>query len=226
MSTQTALRATVTPHVNLLPGEIREEAQFRSMRAFMALAVIFSALVGGALFVQASGEVTSAQEQLDTAKTENAALQAKVNTLADVPKVYAQVAAADAQLTTAMGAEVRYSYLLNDLSLSMNRGVWLSSLNVAQAATTTTAAGTPVVSQTAPQAGIALITVAGRAKTYEDVAAWLEFLTADKTYYTNPYVTSADRTDKIGNTPIVKFASTVALNDSALSHRYDSKAAN
>ena len=38
---------------------------------------------------------------------------------ADVPKVYAAVDAAEAQLKLAMGHEIRYSFVLNDLSLTI-----------------------------------------------------------------------------------------------------------
>ena len=44
-----------------------------------------------------------------------------------MPQVYAQVAAAQAQLTQAMGQEMRYSYVLNDLSLTIPSDVWLTN---------------------------------------------------------------------------------------------------
>ena len=44
---------------------------------------------------------------------------------AEVPKVYAQVDAAEADLELAMGQEIRYSFVLNDLSLTIPSDVWL-----------------------------------------------------------------------------------------------------
>jgi len=227
MSTQTAVRATTTPHVNLLPAEIAEEVRFRSLRAVMVLVLLFAAALSGVLYLQSAGEVNSAQEQLDSATTEGSGLQAKVNKLADVPRVYAQVDAADAQLGQAMGGEVRYSYLLNDLSLSINKNVWLTTLTVAQADPT------GPISNASPSAtvtgwakpGIGKLTFSGTATSYKDVAAWLDFLASSKNY-SDPYVSNATKGDPIGTTAVVTFQSTVNLTDKAFTHRYGPKAAN
>ena len=44
--------------------------------------------------------------------------------------VYAQVAAGEAALDLAMGDEVRYSFVLNDLSLTIPNDVWLTRIVV------------------------------------------------------------------------------------------------
>jgi hypothetical protein len=98
------------PRVNLLPQEIADAANFRRLQVKLGAAVAASLGVVGLLFVVASGQVSSAQEGLDTATASTQALQQQVNSLAEVPKVYGQVAAAENQLTTAMGDEVRWSF--------------------------------------------------------------------------------------------------------------------
>jgi Tfp pilus assembly protein PilN len=227
MSTQTALRATVTPHVNLLPPEIAEEARFRSLRVIMVMVVAFAAFLGGVLYLQSAGEVTAAQEQLDSAKSDGAGLQVKVNKLANVPAVYAAVAAADGQLSAAMGSEVRYSFLLNDLSLSINKNVWLTSMSVSQNDPTASASGAsvPVQGPAWTKPAIGKLTFSGRATSYNDVAAWLDFLSSGK-IYSDPFVSSTSASDPIGSTKTVIFESSVNLTDKAYTHRFDSKGGN
>ena len=225
MSTQTALRATVSPHVNLLPPDIAEEARFRSLRVFMALVVVFGAFVGGVLYLQSVGEVTAAQDQLSSAQDEGTAMQTQLVKLANVPVVYAQVAAAEAQLNVAMGSEVRYSYVLNDLSLSINRNAWLSSVTVVQNPLAVTGTGVTPPAQGAAwtKPAIGKLSFAGTAKSYNDVAAWVDFLTADK-FYSDAFISIANIGDKIGTASTVHFESTVNLTDKAYSHRFDTKA--
>ena len=226
MSTQTALRATTTPRVNLLPPEIAEELRFRSLRAVMVLVLLFAVFVAGALYWQSSGEVSAAQQQLDSAKSDSIGLQQKASKLSNVPVVYAQVAAADGQLTVAMGSEVRYSYVLNDLSLSINRNVWLTSMAVIQndvtAGIAADGAAAPVQGAVWTKPAIAKVTFAGRALSYSDVAAWLDFLSAGKNY-SDPFVSAANASDPIGRTKTFTFMSSVNLTDKAYSHRYDTE---
>lgn len=228
MSTQTVQRSTtVAPRVNLLPPEIAEEMRFRSMRAAMVLALVFAVLISVTLYLQSAGEVSSAQQQLDGAQTESMVLQAKANKLANVPLVYGQVAAAEAELATAMGNEVRYSYLLNDLSLSINKNVWLTSMAVTQTDTPVVApAGTPGAPVTGwAKPSIAKVTFAGTALSYNDVAAFLDFLAGGKNY-SDPFVTAINASDPIGNTKTFTFMASVGVTKAAYTHRYDSKAVN
>ena len=67
----------------------------------------------------ASREVADANAELEAATAATAKVQTEVAARAEVPKVYAEVAAAQTQLTQAMGDEVRWSNLLTDVSLTV-----------------------------------------------------------------------------------------------------------
>jgi Tfp pilus assembly protein PilN len=216
MSTTTAVRAGTLPRVNLLPQEISESVRFRNAQAGMLLAAVLAFVGVAMLTVMASSDVNDAQTALTASQNEGAQLQAQVNSYADVPKLYAQVATAQAQLTTAMGQEVRYSFLLKDLSLSIPANVWLTEIQVTQPVdspnSVTGAWGDP---------GVASVTFQGGAVVLNDVASWLDAL-ARENAYSDPFVTNA----AIGGATKTSFTftSNVIVNSKGLSNRYAAKA--
>jgi Tfp pilus assembly protein PilN len=219
-SSKTLTEAGTFPHVNLLPPEIAAAERFRRVRLLLSLVVAGSVVVVGGLYVMASNQVSAAQDDLASAQATQTQLQAEAAKYANVPKVYAQVAAAEQNLTQAMGQEVRYSYVLNDLSLTLGRvnGVWLTNLTVSQAvddpSSSKSVLGNP---------SIGTLTFTGDATKHTDVAAWLDGL-AKTPYYEDPYFSSSAVGQPIGTTPIVNFTSQVSLTNKALSNRYNMKA--
>jgi Tfp pilus assembly protein PilN len=217
-TTPTGVRTATLPRVNLLPTEIREGARFRNLQAAMALAVVLALVVVGGLAYLASGDVNDAQDGLTVAQTQGTALQAQVHKYADVPQKYALVANADAQLQQAMSQEVRYSFIMNDLSLRMPAGVWLTSLTINEAVdnpnSTAGAWGTPQ---------LAVVKTSGIALNLNDVAGWLDTLVRGRDY-TDPWVGNATASTSPGSTGQWSFESTVGITSKALSNRYMQKA--
>jgi hypothetical protein len=225
-------RSAAFPRVNLLPPAIAAEARVR--RAKLVLvggAAIAAALIGG-MYVMAQNDVASAQDSLDTAQAQATKLQAEVATYAEVPQVYAQVSAAQAQLVTAMGNEVRWSYLLNDIALTIPKNVSLVTYHgelapppaapVTPAAapatdgTTTAAAPAP-----APAGPLGTVQYTGEASGYKAIASWLDSQAKQLTF-SDTYLTAATRKDATDGTPSsVDWTSTANLTDKALSHRFD-----
>lgn len=208
------------PRVNLLPPEIQAEARFRRTRMLLSLVVVGAVAATAGLYVMASNQVSAASDDLANAQATQVTLKAEAAKYADVPKVYAQVAAAQQQLTLAMGQEVRYSFVLNDLSLTMGHvnGVWLDNLTVAQSvddpASSKSVLGNP---------SIGSITFTGKAVNHNDVAAWLDAL-AKTPYYEDPYLSNSAMNQKIGDQTVDGFSSSVSLTAKALSNRYNPKA--
>lgn len=218
------------PRVNLLPREIADAANFRRLQYKLGAAVGASVGVVGLLFLVASGQVASAQEGLDTATANTAALQQQVTALAEVPQVYGQVAAAETQLTTAMGDEVRWSFYLTDLSLTIPNDVGLTSLSVKQTRSTgAPAAGAPGrpdagATSVLGTPGIASINFEGQAATQDDVATFLDALAKQKTFV-DPYFTNSSKTDDADSgQEIVTFSATTTVTDQAKSGRYTNQA--
>jgi len=209
------------PRVNLLPPEIEAGRRFRRVQLGLGVGAVAALGVVGLLVIVANSQVSGAQDDLTSAKAQQSALQAKVATYAEVPAIYAKVDAAEAQLSLAMGQEVRWSYFMNDLSLSVPRKVSLTSMTVTQ---NVDAAATGVSSTTpgylAP--GVATVTFSGQGYVHNDVAAWLDAL-AKQRGITQPYFTTSTKTP-VGSQDSVTFTSQATVTQDALSKRWTQKA--
>jgi Tfp pilus assembly protein PilN len=214
---------TALPRVNLLPAEIAAAAKFRRFQLAMGGALVAAVAVVGALYVHGQSSVKSAQDELDAAKAQQATLQNTLNSLQGVQDVYTQVAAKQAMLTQAMGAEVRWSQYLADLSLRVPDKVWLTTVTASQTATglsgtpTATTTTTPGVTQ-----GIGTVTFAGTAFSHNDVAAWLDVLAKERGF-ADAYFSNATE-KKVGPRTLVDYTSSVVVTADAKSNRYTAPA--
>ncbi len=205
------------PRVNLLPPEIAERARFRRIQYGLGLGVVGALGVVTLLYVGASSGVNDAQTDLTAATDTGSTLTAEAGRYSEVTAVYAKAAAAQGMLTAAMGQEVRYSQLLNDLSLSVPENVWFTDIGFTQTDGATPAAA-PAAGAVATDPGIGQVTFSGTAFTHDDVAVWLESLATQKGL-ADPYFSSS--TEKlIGTRKAVEFTSTATLTPAALSGRF------
>lgn len=222
--------AGLLPRVNLLPPEIAEREVFRRCQIGMGAALLATAGVVGLLVVGASQSVSSAKSDLAGAQSEQSSLQVEAAKYKNVTAIYAAADAAQAQLASAMGDEVRYSQLLTDLSLTVPSNVWVASIAFSQTAPGTapatgaasTTAATPAAAATSGPIGT--LTVSGTGFSHDDVAAWLEAIGGLRTY-DSPYFSSSTES-LLGTKPIVNFTSTANVTPKALSGRYTKSAGN
>ncbi len=222
MSTQTLTRTASLPRVNLLPPEIGQARRLRKLQVGLGVGVLASMGVVAALYVAAAGDVSAAHNGLDDTHSKGVALQVETVKYADIPAAIAKVDAAAAQRSQAMGQEIRWSYVLNDLSLRVPSKVWLTNITVAENvdATVTTVPGAyPVV-------GVGTVSFAGAAYGHNDVATWLQVLAGEKGF-SQAYFDSSTEDPTIttpSGDPSVQFTSQVTVTADALSHRFDPKA--
>jgi Tfp pilus assembly protein PilN len=223
VTTLTATRAAQLPRVNLLPPEIAEAAKVaRTKRALVGLIVAVLALLGLA-FVWASSQVSAAQSDLDAATTENAQLQAQAAQYAAVPEVNAELATAQTNLTTAMAPEVRVSFLMNDLSLTIPSSVRLTTMTIGVGPTDAAvqAASTAALAAGLPAPDLAgSVSYQGKATSMDAVASWLASFNKQVAYQT-PYLSTAtknEEADTVGK--VFNFNSTAELTSAAKSNRY------
>jgi Tfp pilus assembly protein PilN len=227
LSSETALWSAqaALPRVNLLPPEIAQKRALRRLQLALGAVGVGAVAVVGLLYTSASHSVSSAESELTAAKAQTTRAQAEVAKYRSVSAIYAAADAAQAQLGQAMGDEVRFSQLLNDLSLSIPSNVWITNLAYARTAPVATAgaAGTATATGTTATAvpPVGTLSVSGTAFTHDDVALWLDALAGLKTY-ADPYFSNATET-LIGQRKIVNFTSTATLTDKALSHRYGTR---
>jgi Tfp pilus assembly protein PilN len=231
------------PRVNLIPDEIAREVKVRRSKVIAGGAVVASLAAVGALYLMAAGQVSAAQEQLDSATARSAALAAEATKYADVPKVQADLAGAQQQQFLALGGEVRWSTILNNMALTIPAGASLSSLKgtiTGGPSTSSGAAGAntvPSVVSIIGNAGIGTLSYEGEALDQPRVASFLEAVSRN-TGVLDPFASQITAKDTGGpsvstagvgaaNVPAqkgVSFTATATITTKALSHRYDLKA--
>lgn len=211
------------PRVNLLPPEIAEERQLRRTQGILAIAVVgvLAALGGG--YAWSVAGVNAAQDGLNAETARTGTLNAQVAEYDAVPRVLAQVEAAQTARSTAMASDVQWYRYLNDLALTYPKNVWMRDLTVTMAGTP--AAGAPTagaVTDPLVTPGVGTVTFNGTGRVHSDVAAWLDVL-GSTAGYGSPTVSQSTRTD-IDGTVVVDFTTQVVVTPEALSHLYDRKA--
>ena len=218
----TTTQLAALPRVNLLPPEVAESRRLRKVQTGLAGGVALAVVVSGALALAASNQVSAAQDDLDASKAKSTQLNAEAARYADVPRVYAEVSAAEAQLSQAMGREVRWSYFLNDLSLRTPSKVWLTSMSVTETVDSSAAVVAPGTTTAYGDPGIGTVTFAGKGYQHNDVASWLRALGQQKGL-ANPYFSQSIK-EKIDSQDSVTFTSQATITEDALSGRYTGKA--
>jgi Tfp pilus assembly protein PilN len=211
------------PRVNLMPPEIAAAARFRRVQFAMGGAVVAAVAIVGALYVNAHSKVGAAQAELDSAKAESTNLNNQLASLASVQDVYTQVSQRQALLSQALGGEVRWSFILTDLSLKVPDNVWLTNLEAQQ--TDLGFSATPGAAPVAPVAGtvtgpttVGQISYSGVAFSHDNVASWLDALAKEKGFV-NPYFTNSSE-NFIGPKKVYDFTGTADLTGEVKSNRY------
>ncbi len=225
MTTLTPTRLAQLPRVNLLPPEIAAAAKLKRLKAILGLTVLAVMALLVLAFLWVSGQVGSAEEELATAETTGQALEAEVATYAEVPEVLAAVDTAQVNLATAMAPEIRWSFYLNDMSLTIPRStrlVSMTAVNDGAAAqldpAAATVAGGGVTTLGSPTIGS--VTFSGKATDFDAVAAWLQSL-ARQDGYLEPYVQNVTKSeDENTRGSYFDVESSTQLSNEALSERY------
>jgi Tfp pilus assembly protein PilN len=217
VSTQTVQTAgvTATPRVNLMPPEIAEAERFRRLQMAMGGAVVLSAVVVGLLYQHAHSGISSAQNDLTAAQNDHSDLQGKLDNLSNVSQTFADVQAKQALLSQAMGNEIRWSYVLNDLSYRVPSDFWLTAVQ----ATETVADPAAATSLTTLTPGaLGTISFNGVAIKHDDVAAWLDALAKEKGFSNPTFSNSSQGT--IGSRTVYFNSSQADITNDALSNRF------
>jgi Tfp pilus assembly protein PilN len=220
------LESTYTvPRVNLLPPEIIETRRFRRTQGILGGCVVGVLVAVGGVFLLAQGRANEAAEELAVARAETTRLAAEEATYAEVPRVMAQVDAAETARDQALATNVAWYRFLNDLARTYPEEVWLENLTATVAAPggTTGAVPAPVAgSNPLATPGIGTVTFTGTALAHSDVASWLDVLARTEGFADASFTNSA-RT-QIDGQDVVSFTSQVVVTADALWDRYENEA--
>lgn len=226
MTTLTPTRLAQMPRVNLLPPEIAAAARLRRLKILLGLLVLGAMGLTVLGFLFASSQVGGAEDSLAQSEATGVQLQADVATYAEVPQVLAEVDAAQVNLETAMTPEIRWSFYLNDLSLTIPRTTRLASMAAVNEAAAAQLSGTI----TSVEGGLVLtpngavsvgsVTFSGKSTDFDAVTAWLQSLARQKGYIEPSVqtVTQAEGADTKGSFYDVE--SNTQLSTEASSGRY------
>jgi Tfp pilus assembly protein PilN len=212
------------PRVNLLPPEITGARAFRTVQRRLVLVVIMVIALAGAGVYWAQGRVNQAQAAVDVTTSQATALQHQQSAYAQVPILLAELDAARAARSQALGQDVLWYRFLNDVALATPANVSLTTMAVTVtdpgSATSTTAAATsdPLV-----PTGIGTMTVTGTAAGYPDVATWMRSIATVKGLDASTLQT-ATRDGASAKAGSITFTTSVVVTATALSHRYDRRA--
>lgn len=208
--------------VNLLPDRVREQDRVRRAKRIVAVlfALVLLALAG--LWYMAQRDIAAAQDQLTAAELTQTQLAGEVAQYSEVPAVFAAASQGQEALTGAMSAEVRWAFLLNQLSFATPAGVTLATVsgNLAEAGPTQTSPGDVLP----PKESVGTMTFAGTGSSFSEVAAWLDSLQTLKDY-TYPFLTNSSKGEApTSGTGPITWESTADLSPNALSGRYGTPA--
>ncbi len=215
--------------VNLLPQRFLEQLRLRTIKRWLLAGLVFVLLLLGLLFYLAQRDLSEAETQLNAAEMRRTQLLGEVAQYAEVPRVFATASLAQESISTAMSREVRWAFLLNQLSFATPAGVTLNTVGgaISEEGPVQTSPGDVLP----PAESVGTMTFAGTGSSFSEVAAWLDSLQTLQDY-TYPFLTNsakaAPTTDKASNATVapvtgggdISWESAADLSANALSGRY------
>jgi outer membrane murein-binding lipoprotein Lpp len=202
--------------VNLLPQEVAAERAARRTTGLTIAAVLLLVVVLAGVHLLRLGEIGQAEEERDATQAEISRLQAEVAQLEQFRQLADELEARNAVLAAAMGSEISFARMLNDLSLAFPAGSSLRSL-------TATVLTPEAVSPTGEVAfGEAVASVAYEGYSVERYAPGVEavLIEFDKVRsFFSAFVESA-QLEEIGTTEVTSFSGSIQVDEDALTGRY------
>lgn len=194
--------------INLLPSDIAEHRRARQITLMLGAAGLALVAVLAIVFLVQAARLSGERGNLEEAERDNRRLQRQVTQLQGFAQLQQTLRTKEQLLGQLTANEVRWSLLLNNISLVIPSDVWLTNFSgsVQPAATTPTTPAT-----TGP---IGTIQVSGSTFTHLDVARWLSRLGGvDEFLFPYLSLSSKNTTDTAS---LVDFNSSVQLSSEAL----------
>jgi Tfp pilus assembly protein PilN len=192
--------------INLLPSEIAERRRARQITVLLGAAGLGLVALLALVFVVQAARLSGERGKLETQERNNDRLERQVRQLQGFAQLQATLRTKEQLLTQLTANEVRWSLLLNNISLVIPSDVWLTNFSGSvQPATAGPATAT---------GPIGTIQVSGSTFTHLDVARWLSRL-AGVDEFLFPYLSLSSKTGTDAET-LVDFNSSVQLSQDAL----------
>ena len=193
--------------INLLPSDIAERRRARQITLLLGAGVLGLVALLVLVYVLQAARLSGARGDLEAQERANSRLERHVNQLQGFAQLQATLRTKEQLLGQLTVNEVRWSLLLNNISLVIPSDVWLTNFSGS-----VQAAATAPGSTTAP---VGTIQVSGQTFTHLDVARWLSRL-AGVDEFLFPYLSLSSKSDSDTLQTLVDFNSSVQLDQDAL----------
>lgn len=192
--------------INLLPPEIAQRRRARQITLALGAAGLGLVALLIVVFIVQAARLSGERGRLDDAKRRNATLSRQVTSLQSAAQLQETLRNKEQLLGRLTTNEVRWSVLLNDISLVIPSDVWLTNFSASVQAVAPGAQARPGQ----PAGPIGTIQVSGNTFTHLDVARWLSRL-AGVREFVFPYLSLSSKAEGL-----VAFNSSVQLSDASL----------
>jgi hypothetical protein len=205
--------------VDLMPQRVLSGRAARRAKLVAICLILFALLVVLAARLYLQVQIQEAEDELLLAEAAGAGPRAELVQYSEVGPVFAAAEQGQEALTVAMGDEVRWSFLLNQLSFATPAGVELAGVGgeIAPSGPVPASPGGALP----PQPSVGSMTFTGTADSYGAVAEWVNSLEGLKDY-TYPFLSNSakERTRDGTATGKVTWDAEASLSPNALSGRY------
>jgi Tfp pilus assembly protein PilN len=200
--------------VDLMPPEVHARRRFRRVRRRLGIAVVGTVLIAAAAAAAAWQEAATARDALAVEQARTGQLQAEAARYAEVPAVLGSIERARTSLQAAMGPEVGWYPVLDDISRSAPETVWFEQITL-----TALQPDAVVEDPLATPGAVATVEMTGRALDHQDVVTWLDGM-ADLVTWTDPVFTESTVDDPAAG-DVLTFTTSARLSADARTLRFD-----
>lgn len=207
------------PQVNLLPPEVRAARGLRSLKRWLAMALVVVLVLCAAVFALAKFAKVAADDELSTAQAETQRLQTEQQKYAEVPRVLGALQNATAARALGMSTDVSWASYYAAVTAVLPTDVSIDSLAMTSQSASGTAA-TATAANPLQAASVAQIQFIGRSTTVPNTAAWLDALNGVPGF-ADAWASSATITQSQNKTTYYNVTVTVQVTSIAYTHRFD-----
>ncbi len=195
-----------TRQINLLPSDIAERRRARQITVLLASGGLVLIAILALIFVVQAARLSGERGKLEAQERSNTRVERQIRNLQDFANDQAELRTKQQLLGQLTAGEVRWSLILNNISLAIPSDVWLTNFSGSVQASTTAppVAGAPV----------GTVQVSGKTFTHLDVARWLTQLSRIDEFLF-PYLSLSSKSTTDTET-LVDFNSSLQLTEKAL----------
>lgn len=192
--------------INLLPSDIAERRRARQITLLLGAAGLVLVALLAIVFVVQAARLSGERGKLESQERTNNRLERQVRQLQGFAQLQTTLRTKEQLLSQLTAGEIRWSLLLNNISMVIPSDVWLTNFSGS-----VQVAGGPAT----PTGPIGTIQVSGQTFTHLDVARWLSRL-AGVDEFLFPYLSLSSKTVSETEEALVDFNSSVQLSQEAL----------